>query len=66
MERNRMERVALVTGGTRGIGAAISSALKQDGYKVAATYFGNDEAAKKFSTDTGISTYKWSVSDYNP
>ena len=50
-----MERVALVTGGTRGIGAAISSALKQDGYKVAATYFGNDEAAKKFSTDTGLS-----------
>ncbi|MDG2097700.1 MAG: acetoacetyl-CoA reductase [Paracoccaceae bacterium] len=59
-----MERVALVTGGTRGIGAAISKALKHEGYKVAATYFGNEEAARRFSTDTGIATYKWSVSDY--
>ena len=60
-----MERVALVTGGTRGIGAAISSALKQDGYKLAATYFGSDEAAKKVSTDIGTTTYKWSLSNYN-
>ena len=60
-----MERVALVTGGTRGIGAAISHALKQEGYRVAATYFGNEEAASKFSSDTGIVTYKWSVSDYD-
>jgi len=42
-----MKRIALVTGGTRGIGAAISSALQHEGYTVAATYFGNDEAAKK-------------------
>jgi acetoacetyl-CoA reductase len=60
-----MKRIALVTGGTRGIGAAISSALQDEGYTVAATYFGNDEAAKKFSHDTGICSYKWSVSDYD-
>ena len=60
-----MERVALVTGGTRGIGAAISNALKLEGYKVAATYFGNEEAARKFSSDTGIETYKWSGSNYD-
>jgi len=59
-----MERVALVTGGSRGIGAAISIALKNEGYKVAATYAGNDEAASKFSSDTGINTYKWNVSNY--
>ena len=59
-----MERVALVTGGSRGIGAAISLALKNEGYKVAATYAGNDEAASKFSNDTGISTYKWNVASY--
>ena len=52
-----MERVALVTGGSRGIGAAISIALKNEGYKVAATYAGNDEAASKFSSETGINTY---------
>ena len=51
-----MERVALVTGGSRGIGAAISLALKNEGYKIAATYAGNDQAASKFSDDTGIST----------
>ena len=59
-----MERVALVTGGSRGIGAAISIALKNEGYKVAATYAGNDEAAAKFSGETGINTYKWNVANY--
>ena len=59
-----MKRVALVTGGSRGIGAAISIALKNEGYKVAATYAGNDEAAAKFSSETGINTYKWNVADY--
>jgi acetoacetyl-CoA reductase len=59
-----MDRVALVTGGTRGIGAAISIALKNDGYNVAATYAGNDEAASKFSNETGINTYKWNVASY--
>ncbi|MDQ0318057.1 acetoacetyl-CoA reductase [Pararhizobium capsulatum DSM 1112] len=59
-----MSRVALVTGGTRGIGAAISIALKGAGYRVAATYAGNEEKARAFSDDTGIATYKWDVSDY--
>ncbi len=59
-----MERVALVTGGTRGIGAAISLALKNEGYKVAATYAGNDKAASKFSDETGITSYKWNVVSY--
>ncbi|MDP2063136.1 MAG: acetoacetyl-CoA reductase [Phaeovulum sp.] len=59
-----MSRVALVTGGSRGIGAAISIALKAAGYKVAANYAGNDEAAAKFAAETGIATYKWSVADY--
>ena len=59
-----MERVALVTGGSRGIGAAISIALKNEGYKVAASYAGNDEAASKFSSETGINTYKWNVANY--
>jgi len=59
-----MERVALVTGGSRGIGAAISIALKNEGYKVAASYAGNDEAASKFSKETGINTYKWNVANY--
>ena len=59
-----MERVALITGGTRGIGAAISVALKNDGFNVAATYAGNDEAALKFTNETGIKTYKWNVSSY--
>ena len=59
-----MERVALVTGGSRGIGAAISIALKSEGYKVAATYAGNDKAASKFSSETGINTYKWNVANY--
>lgn len=60
-----MGRVALVTGGTRGIGAAISVALKNAGYTVAANYAGNDEAAAKFTSETGISTFKWSVADYD-
>jgi acetoacetyl-CoA reductase len=59
-----MGRVALVTGGSRGIGAAISKALKDAGYTVAAYYAGNDEAAKAFTAETGIKTYKWSVADY--
>ena len=57
-----MARVALVTGGTRGIGAAILKALKAAGYKVAANYGGNDEAAEKFKAETGIAVYKWDVS----
>ena len=60
-----MARVALVTGGTRGIGAAISQGLKAAGYKVAANYAGNDEAANKFKAETGIPVYKWSVADYD-
>ena len=59
-----MARVALVTGGSRGIGAAISKKLKEDGYTVAATYAGNDEAAAAFSAETGIKTYKWNVASY--
>ena len=59
-----MSRTALVTGGSRGIGAAISKALKAEGYNVAATYAGNDEAAGKFTEETGIKTYKWNVADY--
>jgi len=60
-----MARVALVTGGTRGIGAAISRALKEAGYTVAANYAGNDEAAAAFKAETGIPVYKWSVADYD-
>ncbi|HAW47230.1 MAG TPA: beta-ketoacyl-ACP reductase [Roseovarius sp.] len=60
-----MARTALVTGGSRGIGAAISKALQADGYTVAATYAGNDEAAAKFTEETGIKTYKWNVADYD-
>ena len=59
-----MSRTALVTGGSRGIGAAISNALKDAGYTVAATYAGNDEAAASFTDETGIKTYKWNVGDY--
>jgi len=60
-----MARVALVTGGSRGIGEAISKALKAEGYEVAATYAGNDEKAAAFTEATGIKTYKWNVADYD-
>ncbi len=60
-----MARTALVTGGSRGIGAAISVALKNAGYNVAANYAGNDEAAQKFKAETGIPVYKWSVAEYD-
>jgi acetoacetyl-CoA reductase len=59
-----MAGVALVTGGTRGIGAAISVALHEAGYQVAATYGGNDEAAAAFKEATGIAVYKWDVGDF--
>ena len=59
-----MAKVAVVTGGTRGIGAAISKALKAHGYAVAANYAGNDVAARAFAAETGIATYKWDVGDY--
>jgi acetoacetyl-CoA reductase len=60
-----MARVAVVTGGTRGIGEAISKALKAKGYRVAATYAGNDTAAQKFQAETGIPIYKFDVGDYS-
>jgi acetoacetyl-CoA reductase len=60
-----MGRVALVTGGSRGIGEAISKALQAEGYTVAATYAGNDEKAAAFTAETGIKTYKWNVADYD-
>ncbi len=60
-----MGRTALVTGGTRGIGAAISRSLKSAGHRVAANYAGNDEAARAFSDETGIPVFKWSVADYD-
>jgi acetoacetyl-CoA reductase len=59
-----MARVALVTGGTRGIGHAISTALKSRGYRVAANYAGNDAAAQQFQVETGIPVFKWDVGDY--
>jgi len=59
-----MSRVAIVTGGTRGIGAAISLMLKKAGYKVAATYAGNDEAAQKFKASSGCGVYKFDVADF--
>jgi acetoacetyl-CoA reductase len=60
-----MARVALVTGGSRGIGAAISVALKEAGYKVAANYAGNDQAANEFSKQTGIPVFKFSVAEFD-
>ena len=60
-----MARVAVVTGGTRGIGEAISVALKNAGYTVAANYAGNDERAREFSARTEIKAYKWDVADFD-
>jgi acetoacetyl-CoA reductase len=60
-----MTRVAVVTGGTRGIGHAISTALKNKGYRVAANYAGNDAAAQQFQVETGIPVYKWNVGDFD-
>ena len=60
-----MSRIALVTGGTRGIGAAIAKALKDAGHTVAATYHGNDEAANAFKADTGIHVFKFDVGDFD-
>jgi acetoacetyl-CoA reductase len=58
-----MTDIALVTGGTRGIGAAIARSLKVEGYEVAAVYHGNDAAAARFKQDTGIPVFKWDVAD---
>lgn len=60
-----MARVALVTGGTRGIGGAISKALKAAGHVVAANYAGNEQGARNFGAETGIATYKWDVSSFD-
>jgi acetoacetyl-CoA reductase len=60
-----MARVAVVTGGTRGIGEAVCKALQKAGYQVAANYGGNDEAAQKFKAATGIPVYKWDVSSFD-
>jgi acetoacetyl-CoA reductase len=60
-----MARVALVTGGSRGIGASISKGLKANGFTVAASYAGNDEAAQRFKGETGIPVFKWDVGDYD-
>src|SRR3546814_10768008 len=64
-EERGMARVAIVTGGTRGIGEAISLALKEAGMTVAANYAGNDERAKAFTDRTGIKAYKWDVGDFD-
>ena len=60
-----MARIALVTGGTRGIGAAISAALKDAGYRVVANYAANDDAARAFKAETGITVKKWDVSSFD-
>ena len=59
-----MARVALVTGGTRGIGRGICEGLKERGYSVAANYAGNDAAAEAFTKETGMQSYKFDVSDF--
>jgi len=59
-----MARVAIVTGGTRGIGEAISLALQEEGVSVAATYAGNDDRAREFTVRTGIKAYRWDVADH--
>ncbi|MBR0881706.1 NAD(P)-dependent dehydrogenase (short-subunit alcohol dehydrogenase family) [Bradyrhizobium japonicum] len=60
-----MARMALVTGGTRGIGAAVPQALQTAGYQVAATYAGSAEAAKAFMSRTGIASYQWDIGDFD-
>ncbi len=60
-----MSKLALITGGTRGIGAAIAHRLKRDGYRVAVTYHGDDAVARSFMTGSGIPVYKWDVADFN-
>ena len=59
-----MKKVALVTGGTRGIGAAVSRNLREAGYNVVAIYNGNDKAAHAFQKNSSILTYKWDVGDF--
>lgn len=59
-----MGKVAIVTGGTRGIGRAISEALREDGFTVVANFAGNEEKARAFTEETGIATYKWDVGDH--
>jgi acetoacetyl-CoA reductase len=63
-ERRTMKRIAIVTGGTRGIGEAVARRLQQDGMTVVANYAGNTEKAKQFEEDTGIRTYRWDVGDH--
>lgn len=60
-----MDKIALVTGGTRGIGRAISERLVKDGYKVAANYAGNDEAAQATAKEIGVDVFKFDVGDYD-
>ena len=60
-----MARVAIVTGGTRGIGRAICESLNDDGFKVVANYAGNEEKARAFTQETGIATYKFDVADHD-
>lgn len=60
-----MGKLALITGGTRGIGAAIAQRLNRDGYRVVVTYHGNDAAAQAFTRDHGIPAYKWDVADFD-